>query len=408
MRKSRSHNKLHQLQNLEPAAWTDLLREAEPKTELEVEAVSANTSNPMYTRYLLQLVGHSDPITLLGKQASVAEASFHQHLGTELPLIAPRCMFSHIDQDGSWVVLQDVPADTSTEDWLADDVQGMVHNLADLHVEFWDSADVFRQHKWLPYYLGTKRRRLGKNPRVKSDSAESDYDQQLSLHAQKSMMGLAPVWQSASKGLNTMLELEGWEGVLEEKHLRAVADLIDDPLPMLHLLRQLPQTIVHGYPGIYNWRVSPFPTRYLVDWHNVAIGPGVCDLVALTETFGLIRGPEGTWQLREDWPLTEETLIDAYIYQLATKLGRQIDTQAIRRALPAAHCLYIITHWFPRFEKWFNQLPSNVDTRRDMWEQISRYSEEELANTIYSPIAGLRPYLAQTFRRFLRHYYQIS
>lgn len=66
----------------------------------------------------------------------------------------------------------------------------------------------------------------------------------LSRHAIHSAGRLAPLFLRAANGLVVMRALDGWPGVMGESHLSAVADLLDDPVPMLAPLLDLPLTLL--------------------------------------------------------------------------------------------------------------------------------------------------------------------
>lgn len=405
MQRSMPDIDLQKLQQLDPAAWSALLQRHTGVTQLRVSAIETEAAGAQQTRYNITLDGYADAITLLGKRSDLQEARFYHYLATDVAL-APRCLYSTIGSSDGWVILADAPHDRLPETWLHGDVEEIVRDLADLHAAFWGQKDRLLRQRWLPFLLGgTRQARRESTSQQIETLAEAG---SVSLHALRAVEGLAPRWVEASNGLRTLLDLDGWQGVIEEKHLRALGDLLDDPLPLLHPLRELPLTLVHGYPGIYNWRVSLFESRQLVAWQTAAIGPGICDLATFLETFDLLQTDDQQWTLRSTPPISEETMIDCYILRLSAELGSAVDTYAVRRALPAARCLHVLLHWLPRFHKWFAQLPSDIETRRAMWQALNTTSDEDLAQSLYRPIAGLRPYLSETFQRFLRYYYQIQ
>lgn len=404
MHASRSDQKLFQLQQLAPEAWTQLLRFNLDSERVEVTTVRTEDAGKDQTRYVLSLAGYSDPITLSGRKTTAREANFYAHLSAEVGAIAPRCWFSHVGSAESWVILSEPAHDLSPKDWDKSDALQIVNDLARFHASYWGQKAFLLSNTWLPFMLGTRRRKSAQPVELPIDWNRGI----VSEHALRSVEGLAPQWLDAAKGLRMLLDLDGWQHVIEEKHLRAMSDLLDDPLPMLHPLRELPLTLTHGYPGIYNWRVSVYEMRALADWRQVAIGPGIADLVAFLETFGLLQDSEMQWQVRDVWPVAEETMIDAYILQLSAELGHDAESRRIRQAIPAARCLHILLTWLPRFYHWFGNLPDDLPTRRAMWNTINNTSDNDLATTIYNPIAGLRPYLAEVFHRFLKSYYQIT
>ena len=406
MKSSRYAQRAYELQQLDPNSWTRLLRQTNGVADMQVLSVKTEEAASNYTRYVLEIEGTSDPVTLLGKRTTPREAYFYREFIDPRPRLAPRCWLTHIKDEYGWIVLSDIPHDKRPSDWRSGDVSAMLQNLASQHAMYWGCKETLLEQEWLPFLLGRERRSRRHSSIKKNYPAWTP--QAVSEHAMQTVQGLAPRWLEAANGLNTLLDLDGWQGVLGEKHLRAMGDLLDDPLPMLHPLRELPLTLVHGYPGQFNWRVSVLDTHHLVDWQEVAIGPGVCDLMAFIETFGLLHDDQMNWSAREEWPLAEETMIDNYILAISAELGADAQTREMRRAIPAARCLYILLTWLPRFNHWFSQLPTDRIARRDIWQSINRYDEADLAGTLYQPIAGLRPYLRQTFHRFLRSFYQLS
>ncbi len=404
MQRSTAEQQLTQLQQCDPEAWTTILRRNVDHPWLRVTGVETEAMGVAGTRYLLTLADHSDPITLLGRTASQREVDFHQQLNPHIAFLAPHCWFSYRGDPEGWVVLDDVPHDRPTDVWSKADALDIMRDLAEYHGDFWNRHELLHDKKWLPYYIG----RIDPTLHTPIRPAATDWDKTtLSQQAINSTHGIAAQWQEAAEGVRLMMELGSWNGVLDERHLRAAADLIDDPLPILHHLRNLPVTLLHGYPGIYNWRVSGLGARHLVDWRNVSVGPAVCDLVTVLETFGLLRDEKYLWRLRSTWPVTEETLIDTYILTLTNTLGSKCDGRALRRAIPAARCLFIMLNWFPRFGHWLNKLPDNPAARRDIWRVINQDNNDPEAAAAYQPILSLRPYLAQTFHRFIRSYYQL-
>ncbi len=405
MRASRSDEKLFKLQQLTPEAWTQLLRFNLDSERITVKSVQTEDAGRNQSRYVLTLDGYSDPITLLGRRTTQREANFYANLSEEVESISPRCWFSHVGSNDGWVVLSDQAHDLPPGEWGSAETLQIISDMAHFHAAYWGQKQLLLSNTWLPFMLGTRRRKSAHALQHLPKDWNRDV---VSEHALRSVEGLAPRWLEAAKGLRMLLELDGWQNVIDEKHLRAMSDLLDDPLPMLHPLRELPLTLIHGYPGIYNWQVSVLDTRTLVDWQQVSIGPGISDVVAFLETFGLLQDGKMNWTVRDKWPVAEETMIDAYILQLSAELGNDALTRQVRQAIPSARCLHILLTWLPRFHQWFDNLPADPRTRRDMWQAINETTDDDLASTVYAPIAGLRPYLAEVFHRFLKSYYHIS
>ena len=71
----------------------------------------------------------------------------------------------------------------------------------------------------------------------------------------------------------------------------------------------------------------------------------------------------------------------------------------MRAAIPAARCLHVLTTWFPFFAELANDMPGKY-----AWQRLNRLSESELGYYHDGPMAGMRPYLAGVFERFLHAY----
>lgn len=390
---SYSHLDVEALQRRDPRAWTTLVTAHLRSQRLIVTAVQAEALTNTLARYTLQIEGESDPITLMGKLSTAREATFYAQLTEQLSFLTPTCWYQHIDEENnrSWLVLEDVPNHRPPESWSRDALEELVAELGFFHALFWNESTYLSRHAWLPSSVSAS----NDNSRFTSD--------RLSTHAIAASGDLAATLDKAAAGLQKMSEIGGWPDVLDAKHLDAAAALIDDPLPMLQPLRDLPMTLLHGYPGIYNWRYTLFNDCRLIDWQTVCSGPSVCDLVAFVETYGLLQQPSGVWTMRKEWLEAEELIIDTYMLQMAHNLGRRFDARSVRRAIPAARCLYVLTHWFTRFDTWFSQWQEP----EKLWRQINRIPDEKLAQTVYKPMAGLSLYLGVVFHRFINAYYKL-
>lgn len=397
-----------QLQKRDPAAWTALLRQEPELADVQVTAVSAQSIYPAnanrldlrITRYLLTLDGYAEPIPLVGKQTNLSELLFYREIAPQIPTLAPRCWYCHLAGDKGWVVLDDVPRDYPPPSWSAYDVEAIINDLTDLHITFWGQYSQL-QMIGLHHFIGQKKFTLPELQEKYEIYFTRGPATVLSTHAMESAGALAPVFLEASNGLAVIQSLDGWPGILGESHMAAAADLLDDPLPMLQPLHELPVTLVHGNPFSYHWRLTFLDERRLIDWQKTFIGPGIYDLVSFIEQFDLLYQGDGRFpiSLRSEWPTSEETIIDGYLLTMSARLGRQFDARAMRLAIPAARCLHVITNWFPHFATWFSDMPN-----RYAWQKINRMSDEQLAETPFQPMVGFRPYLATVFQRFLRAY----
>jgi hypothetical protein len=397
-----------QLQRRNPVAWTDLLR-LEP--ELADVVVTAVTAQPLYKatseslethviRYLLQLDGHSDPISLIGKQTNRNEIIFYRDAAAQVPDLAPRCWFSHLDGGQGWIILDDVPNDYPTAVWSGDDVEAIINELSRLHIRYWQQNNQLHS-MGLVHFIGKRKYDLDQLRQKHEIFFEEGPAAILSEHAIASSGELAPIFLQAANGLAVIQSLDGWPGILGETHMTAVADLLDDPLPMLQPLRDLPVTLLHGNPFNHHWR-SPFLGYHrLIDWQKTAVGPGICDLVNFIEQFDLLYAGPTRWpiQMRPEWPLSEETMIDSYLLSLSAQLDNSFNARVMRQAIPAARCLHVIINWLPYFAGWFADMPN-----RYTWQKINRMTDDQLVGSMFEPIVGLRPYLTKVFHRFLQAY----
>ena len=397
-----------QLQRRNPAAWTDLLHQ-EP--ELADVVVTAVTAEPLYkaqtekletrvVRYLITLKDHSDPITLIGKQTNQTELIFYRDIANQIPSLAPRCWFTHLKGQKGWVILDDVPDNYPPQMWSANDVEAIINQLTLLHTHFWQQNSQLQQLGFV-HFIGKKKYTLADLQGKYEIFFEEGPAAILSEHAIASGGALAPILLQAANGLSVIRSLDGWPGIMGESHMTAVADLLDDPLPMLQPLRELPVTLLHGNPFSYHWRSTFFDTYRLIDWQKTAVGPGIFDLVNFIEQFDLLYagGPRWPMEMRPEWPLSEETMIDSYLLSLSAQLGSQSQARAMRLAIPAARCLYVIINWFPYFAGWFGDMPNKYT-----WQKINRMTDEQLVGTAFEPMIGFRPFLASVFQRFLQAY----
>ena len=399
---------LTQLKRRDPQAWTALLNSREELGNVVVTAVSSRplqdlplrTNQHKLYRYFLTLADHSDPISFIGKQTNRAEALFYHEFAEELSTLTPQCWLVQVGDEDGWLVLEDVPCHYDPEWWTAVDIEAMIHDLAHLHLAFWQREGELRE---LPHFNGRQQktyswRELQQQEAIYFEEGPASI---ISDHAIKSAGRLAPLFLRAANGLAVIRSLGGWPGILGESQMAAAADLLDDPLPMLERLNNLPQTLLHGDPHNYQWHLTLFEDRCLLDWHKVRVGPGIYDLVAFAEQLELIYRIEADVQqyAHQPMPISQETVIDSYILVLKEKLGSQFDARTTRQAIPAARCLYVLTHWFPHFADWFSDMPHKF-----MWQRVNRMSDEELLGTEFQAIVGFRPYLTAVFQRFLQSY----
>lgn len=396
---------IDQLQQLDPAAWTAVLGQRPATREVIATRVSHEVlgSGRNVVRYCVSLADYSDPATFIGKRTNAAEALFYRELASEISPLTPHCWFSYVRGQQGWIVLDETYGNYTPQSWTHHDVEMVLDDLAALHSEYWEQEGFLRLLGWLPQRFGLSQvneTTLQQAAQIADYSYLTSQGASISEHAIRAAGHLSPLLIRASAGLDMLREWGGWPMVLGEKHLRAAAELLDDPVPMLQPLRELPMTLLHGNPAAPNWRLSLFQERHLLDWQNLVIGPAVCDLVSFMEQFELVRDEGGNWQRRLVCPASEETMIDGYLLSMSRRLGRSFNSRLLRQSLPAARCLYVMTSWLPCFADWFQRLPSG----RHAWQKINRMSDEQLVEAGYGRLANLRPYLAGVFDRFLGAY----
>ena len=396
MSTSRVH--VNELRQLEAEAWTELLRRTPPLREIVVRHVGVEPVSPALTRYLLHFDGYSDPVPFIGKKTTAREASFYRDIAAQIPRLLPPCRLSHVAQDWSWLVLDEIPDDRPPARWTDDDVEKVIATLASFHGTFWQQSETLAAYPWLSSYLGQHGADVP--PQRMLDAwlywdSTAGRGQALSSHALHSAGPLAPVFVRAAAGLAILRRLGGWPGVISGRHLVAIAELLDDPVPLLQPLRELPVTLLHGNLALHHWHLTLFDSRLLFDWGNVVVGPPILDLVDFLESVERQRAQQNQGGNGRAWPVSEETMVDSYLLRMHVGLAH-FDARAMRQALPAAFCLHVLTTWLPRFAEWFEPFVQSPLT----WRALLEMDDAELHHAGYGRLAGLHHYLANLFVRF--------
>lgn len=422
-----------QLQRRDPMAWTTLLSRS---AEREPVIVTAVTSEPLWTsylaptgrttrswsrqvtRFLLTVDGCSDPLSFVGKRTNAIEAQVYHHLAPELPELFVPCHYVHMAGDHSWLLLDEAPNSFPPSSWVPRDIDTVISGIASVHAAFWEGANESDMLDWLPFYFyDTDGTALDDLRRESPELFDDNPTAMVSYHALNNAGAIASLLVQAAKGLKIMRDLGGWPDVLDESHLTAIADLLDDPLPMLNTLRELPVSVIHTEPHAYNWHLNLFDQAYLLDWSGARLGPGILDIVSFLETYPLLyiedELPRSLWptaseqsdrdevhvRVRELTPALEESAVDGYLLAMSAELGSAFPARQMRLALPAARCFYVLSSWLPYFAGWADDVPN-----RAIWQRINRMSEAELAENGLGPMVGIRPYFAGVFKRFLQAY----
>ena len=420
-----------QLQRRDPSAWSALLAR-EPETDGVI--VTAVTSEPLWSttltppgkagsgrararRFVLTLAGVSDPVSYIAKQTNATEALIYRLHGNPPGTAFPTCRYVHLDGDNSWVILDDIPHHFPPRTWTAQDADNIVAILARLHGARWE-CDVSGNDRWLgpdPIIPHFHHRAEGayswgellpyrRDRRSSIGHVDRKY---LSGHAIQNAGRMAPLFLEAAYGLGVMHELGGWPGVIDDSHLAIVAELLDDPVPVIAPLLDLPATLLHGLPHPGHWRLTLLDEHYLIDWSQARIGPPVWDLAAFLGCYPLIadaQPEDGRYEtfrlsMREMTPLAEETIIDSYMLALSAELGSRSAARALRTALPAARCLWTLLTWFTFFASWADDMPDRSD-----WQRAHRRIADEHHLHANAPSAGMQAYLSWVFARFKEAY----
>lgn len=389
---------IKQLRSQRPRAWSAILAQEPEMAGVVVTQVTREKIKPGLIRFILELADHHEPITLIGKETNSTEAQFYRELGRRLPYLTPRCWFSHVHGEQSWVVLDEVSALRPPERWSDGDAETVVKALASLHVEFWDREDLLDKHRWLinPLEGIALDQRYQLRSRVleqRAFYAQLGLSVNLSDHAIWSLGRLAPRFMHAAASIAFLRRCGGWPGVLEMEQLDAAAELLDDPMPILYTLRDQPLTLQHGCPTNQHWHVTFFGGARLLDWQQISAGPGITDLVHLVEQFDWLAADSGQFVPRASGIMNEETLVDSYILHLAAELGPLCDTRAIRQSLAAARCFHLLSYWLPRLADWFIAAQQQGHT-------LLHLTDADLTTAHLASLVALKPQLKATAQRF--------
>jgi hypothetical protein len=385
---------VQELQNLDPGAWQKLLREPGSRTLMPIVHVGVEECGccPNLVRYLLELAGGADTLPLVGKWTTAREARFYRDLAAALPDLTPRCWLAHVNREQSWLILNDVSGHFTPGFWTAADLERMAQGLAAAHIAFWGNKPVLA---WLPHLL----RSSSKQAQAIQELAArfygaayfpGPYQAALSEHGLRRSGLLAPALMQAGWAVELLRSLGGWPDVATERDLTAVADLLDDPVPMMQPLIDLPICLLHGNPAPRHWQLNLLDGVYLIDWQTAAAGPAVYDLAVFIEQLHMTPVLDGRF--------CEETLVDGYMLQMSGRLRRRFPARQIRQALPAARALSILTV----------ELPKLVPTLRRLMRQpqlsANGLTDEWLRLAGADELIEKRPQLAAMFDRFWRAY----
>ena len=391
---STSRVSVNQLRRLDAETWSALLQEnASPEEATVVGVTEAPSPAPAVTRYLLLFDGYREPVPFIGKKTNRAEARFYRDIAPRVPRLLPRCWLNHVSHDWSWVALADVPSHRPPDLWTGEDVEKVLALLASFHGTFWQE-DLRAHYPWLGSALELAPRPAGEGAPLEAWhywDRVAGHRMALSPHALQSAGILASTLIRAATGLEVMRRLGGWPGIFTRRHADVIGELLDDPVPMLQPLRELPTTLLHGDLSLHHWRFTFLDGRRLLDWRNVKVGPPLLDLVDFLEHVELLRRRHVDGCRLP----SEETMVDSYLLRMHVGLPR-FDARTMRQALPAAFCLHVLTTWLPRFADWFQPFLGSPLT----WQSLHRLDDNGLRRVGYARLAGIRGYLSDLFVRF--------
>jgi hypothetical protein len=385
---------VQELQNLDPSAWQRLLCQVGntaviPIAQVDVEQC-CGCSN--LVRYLLGLVDELDAVPLVGKWTNAREARFYRDLAVGLPGVTPHCWLAHVNREQSWLILGDVSGHFAPSAWTEGDLERMVGVLAAVHIAFWKNGRVLA---WLPHLLhgSEKQEKLIRELTDRFHGAayySGPYQAALSEHALRWSGRLSPALAQAELATQQLRVLGGWPDAASERALTAVADLLDDPAPMLQPLLDLPICLLHGDPALRHWQLNLLDDIYLLDWGRAAVGPAIFDLINFLEQLHLSPDQAGQF--------SEETLVDSYMLRMSARLGKRFPARQMRMALPAARALYILTVELPKLVGWLRPLTRQPEL------PANGLTDEWLRQAGAGQLAAQQPQLAAMFHRFWRAY----
>jgi len=410
---------VRELRRLNPVAWTGLLAKEIDQESIVVTAVEREPyGDDSHTyRYLLILDGYLEPISFLGKETNKEEAQFYRHIAVDMPEIAPKCWLAHVEENKNWIVLQEPFNKFIPELWTTDDIEKIIGQMVQLHASYWQKESELRRYGFRQL-LGQddpasrkKSEEIPDESRKRSDLQPVSYQHRignwqwgdqglLSEHAILNAGNLLPKLKVASESLERIIGRGGWPGVFEESHWQAAAELLDDPLPMLYPLRQLPETFINGAISPESWHLDLFGSIELTNWRQSKIGPSVYDLVTFIEQIKLKIENDGSFSTRKSWPVSEETMVDSYILAMGKRLGSGFSPAATRQSLPAASCLFILTTCLPRLADLLDeQAGESASGQRLIADSLDE--EKSIGNSLE---VGSSPYWINQFQRFLDNY----
>jgi hypothetical protein len=207
------------------------------------------------------------------------EVSFYINMLDQLPIKVPQLLAWH--PEGNWLVFNLLPGGFEPERLTANEYRLAIEQLASLHDRFWGLGADLAFYPWLARPL------------------EADFD----IYLQAARSGLQRlVSKTPPNQLSSNAQLVSHLNRLVE-HANLVAAA----------LRAQPATLLHGdyWPG--NLYIYPEGIQITYDWQQVAIGPGILDLLYFIQ--------QARWHF-DPLPISVEELAAHYRSRLAQSIGQ--------------------------------------------------------------------------------------
>jgi hypothetical protein len=239
-------------------------------------------------------VAKMGPVAVIEAEAALLE------IGASLPLRVPQLF----DRGPGWLLIEDI-GDTK-ETWSDADLAGALTDLAALHDMFVDSEML--SHVWLRHPFGPD--------------------------------------------LDGLLALGREDARILPRPLRS---LLEDPSPLLTILAQEPNTVLHGDPWPANVRRPDPDQRVWLDWEQASVGPAAADVA--------------TWLDQTPWHVGHAIDDEWHLRRYLSARTTPVDETRFRAAVDAASLL-----WFFAFD-----LPNLGDADSRLAQRMVRQRMEATA-----------------------------
>lgn len=399
---------IQQLKNRSVEAWTWLIRQQRQLQDETVIQVHAEDISHGRIRFILTLSNWSEPLAVIGFHTNQVESSFYGQYAKGVNGLAPTPWYDWQDTEGGWIVVEENGPYHPPATWSRSDLERVTEKFAAMHATWWGEADLEKTN--LPHHpviQADSKLRNNENHPARSQPSNFPLNKKAEslLSTVRASRNAIPELMLASVGFKLLKKLGGWPDLIEGVHLSALEHLLEEPELMLQPLQQMPHTLLHGQPVADNWRIDLIDNIHLTNWHNVCVGPAVCDLAIFLEDYIFWQTPRPDLHRTIPGSL-EEMLIDTYLMNLGEKVSLEGETQPgssrymRRHGLPAAICWHTVSHWLPTFANWFNRMPAS----RHTWEIIEDINADRFKSWGLSDFAAYRPIIGGIFDRFLTAY----